>query len=445
MYANNSNGLTSKNVTFFVNSSKFIVIYNNFFGSSKGSSTDFNKTSYEELQNLSDLTFENTNYGKITFFNSINITNLSGNFVNFDANVNILNNQIEINSTLLSNLNVPANLSLYGLSFISPRILKDGVACSSSECTLISYSGGILRFNGSGFSVYSAEETASNKKIIVKSGGGGGGGRNIIQNILQGREEFSVNETLIKVSLKQREVEYKKFLLTNNLDSNLTVSIELQGLEEMATMYRKDTILTPKKSEILHINFFASEETKPDIYFGNIVLKTENSEKKIPVVMIVSTKYSLFDLEVNIPDKYKKVYPGDVIIFTYELTNLGDLPRVDVHLNYGIKSLNGTTFINQSKYSAVETTLQQLEELQIPEEIEKGKYLLFINANYDGSTAIGTQEFHVVGKASLTFSNNWYYILGGVILFSALVIFLIIRAIRRNIYRALNKNLKKKR
>ena len=76
LYANNSNGLTSKNVTFFVNSSKFIVIYNNFFGSSKGSSTDFNKTSYEELQNLSDLTFENTNYGKITFFNSINITNI---------------------------------------------------------------------------------------------------------------------------------------------------------------------------------------------------------------------------------------------------------------------------------------------------------------------------------------------------------------------------------
>lgn len=49
LYANNSYGVSSRSRVFTVNTSKLKIYYDEYKGSKKGSSTDFNLSTYEEL------------------------------------------------------------------------------------------------------------------------------------------------------------------------------------------------------------------------------------------------------------------------------------------------------------------------------------------------------------------------------------------------------------
>ena len=143
LYANNSDGnKTSANVTFTVNSNKFKVIYDEYIGNKKGSSTNFNKSSYEDLQNMQGIILENINYGKIKFNEVINTTNdinISDNKLDLDVNINISLNNIEVNTTQLPNFNKAATIWLYNLPFNNPRILIEGETCPVSICTFESF------------------------------------------------------------------------------------------------------------------------------------------------------------------------------------------------------------------------------------------------------------------------------------------------------------------
>jgi len=195
LFANNSKGTTSANVTFFVNLTKLIIIYEEYKGSFSGNSTDFIDYSYEEIQNLSDVILENTNYGKILFNMFIDITedkNPGDNIVNIDNNTNLSFNKIELNSGTLPNFNKSSTLWIYNLSFSNPRILRNNEICSSDTCIIESYSDeeGILKFNVTGFSVYSSEETPVGEadSEIRSRGGSVATTRKIMKNQSVGNE-----------------------------------------------------------------------------------------------------------------------------------------------------------------------------------------------------------------------------------------------------------------
>ncbi|MEK7184729.1 MAG: hypothetical protein AAB683_01160, partial [Patescibacteria group bacterium] len=175
LFANNSVGTTAKNVTFTINISRFKVIYSNYKGN--GSSTDFNVSSYEDIQNLSEIILERTSYGKIRFNEAINLTNDSNqgdNVLDLDSYTNISQNHIEINTTAVPNLNKSATLSLYGLTLSNPRVLRDSSVCPSTICTEVSYAGGTFVFNVTQFTAYSAGETPVSTETTPPSGGEAG-------------------------------------------------------------------------------------------------------------------------------------------------------------------------------------------------------------------------------------------------------------------------------
>jgi hypothetical protein len=177
VYANDSSGNIngSELSQFTINNTKKIILYEKFRG--RGSTSQLDDISEEEISNLSDLIIEDPNYAKIEFNENVSLIDDIGenNKSDFDSNINLSFNRIEINSSVLMSLNKSATLTLYGLTFNNPRILKDGSVCSSTECVEVSYSGGTLVFNVTGFSVYSSEETPSDD-VVVGGGGGGGGG-----------------------------------------------------------------------------------------------------------------------------------------------------------------------------------------------------------------------------------------------------------------------------
>ncbi len=109
------------------------------------------------LSSISNLIIEKSSYGQISFSQSVDLS--AG--ANLNSHVSISNNYISIDSSALPALNKPATLSLYGLTFSNPRVLRNGAVCPSSVCTEVSYSGGTFTFTVTGFSSYSAEETPS--------------------------------------------------------------------------------------------------------------------------------------------------------------------------------------------------------------------------------------------------------------------------------------------
>jgi len=117
-------------------------------------STNFSDFSDEELANLSGVIFIN-DYGSISFLDNISIL---GDMI-LDGNIIVSDNLIFVNSSALPEFNSVAELTLRGLGFTVPRILRDGVVCD--DCAIVGYSNGTLVFNVSGFSEYVVEESPS--------------------------------------------------------------------------------------------------------------------------------------------------------------------------------------------------------------------------------------------------------------------------------------------
>ncbi len=119
-----------------------------------GRTTNF--TSVANIANMQRMKLEKTAHGYMEFLDA----------VGFSTNTNlnppfsiITKNLISVDTSALSMLDKKAKIQLYNLDFINPSILKDDDPCPSTECEIISYTGGTLTFEVQGFSNYSAVDS----------------------------------------------------------------------------------------------------------------------------------------------------------------------------------------------------------------------------------------------------------------------------------------------
>ncbi|VVB83423.1 Uncharacterised protein [uncultured archaeon] len=340
LYANNSLGAeNSTNVTFSVDSARFKIIDFNWTGLTKGNSKNFTILSYEEIQNISNLTLENTNYGKIKFNEDINLTDdsdFSDNQVDLDDNINISKNRIEINSTSLPNLNKSATLSLYELTFTNPRILRNGIVCPSSICTKESYAGGILTFNITGFSVYSSEETPAAPPVSPSGGGGG-----------------SCNYDWVCSGW------YPNPCPSEGIQHRICVNKgSCSGTKEMSI----------------------TNQT----CISQIILPSE----------------PLFDIFVNVPVQYKWITPKETFGFDVKLINKGNLTAIDVNLKYWITDKDNKLISEQQETKAISKEDEFRVRTTLPESLEAGIYKIYVQANYSSNkVALANDSFEIVGSS----------------------------------------------
>ena len=392
LFANDSLGVeVSKNVTFDVDLDLFIVIYDEF-KTSITYTNDFNHTAYEDLQDLYDIYLENENYCKIEFLEPINVPNDANNsdkVVNINENANISFNRIELNSTALPNFNKPATIWIYNLSFTNPRVLKNGVVCPSSICTIESYSGGILKFNVTGWSVYSAEETP----IVPPTTGGGGGG------VTKGVEgEFEVKNVLYEFGIAQNET-LQDFLEITNLKTRskeiqISVSDELKGILNLPS----NIVLNSKETRILPflLNPFSNAEV--GLHLGVINL-TDNNGNLIQVLMGVEVESAgaFLGVKISLPEDKDEFNAGDKIDVGVELFNLGDEP-VRANIEYIIKDVYGNVIIGEEQTLIIQGSTEFDKTLVLPKSIDEGTYIVYVTANYGGKTAVSSKWFFVKNK-----------------------------------------------
>ena len=399
IFANNSEGSVVKDSkTFYHSPGFFNVTYNEYQGPYSGNSFNFSHYSYEEMQNLSNVILEHTQFGKLFFTQLINLTddsNPGDGHIDLASYTNISSNRIEINTSALPNLNKSAILTLTGLTFTSPRILFDGSVCPSAICTQNSYSGGNLSFNVTHFTVYSTEETPAGSSGGTSGGGGGGGG----SSKATVKEDFSLNKEKITVSLKQGETKREELIITNNVNKKLEIELDISKIEDFIKLSEESFYLNAGESKKIDIDFIAREDAVPDLYVGKIIIKGDNTEKEVLVVLEIESEGALFDVKIMIPQQFLTVFPGEDIVVNIKLFEVGDIGRrVDVEVGYNIVDSVGNFISIDEETIAVEGQTNYIKVFRIPEEIKEGDYNFYVKTNYEGKSASASRSFIVSRK-----------------------------------------------
>ena len=363
------------------------VLYNEFKGI--GDTTGLAYLNDTELQDINDLTLENLQ-GKIVFSENVNLTeDAAGNIIDIDNNMQISKNFIEINTSALTSLEKPAVISLYGLNFSNPRVLRDGVICPKSLCSIVVYSGWILVFNISSFSNnYSAEEIPSEEiEKIIPSGGGGGAERIL---------NFSLDKDLIRILIKQGETKRETIKVINKGNTKLDFSVELEFEKNLVAMNEKSFSLYPGDVKEINLDFFAKENEFPEAYVGRLIVKEleKNMTKVANIILEVKEKSPLFDLRTNVLTK--EVGLGEKVKTQINIYNLGDLKNIDLSLYYSVKDFKGNTLAFKEESLAINDSLDLERELRIPMNAEYGAHVFYAKVSYENISAVSTDSFMVI-------------------------------------------------
>jgi len=416
LYANNSDGTTARNITFYVNKTRFTIIYSDWQGGYKGNSTDFLFYTYEELQNLGNIILEYSQFSKILFLEPINVTNdisPSDDYVNLNLYVNTSYNHAEVNTTGLPNFNKPATIWLYNLTFNSPRILKDGQPCPSTVCTKESYSSGVLKFNVTGFTVYSAEETPSVlEKISVRKG-------------ITPLTNFTIDKTSIKVSLFPGETTEEQIKITNTGRSNLEIKLNAGRLNKLITFSENPVVLKPGEIKTISISIKATNEL-PFVYIGSITLESGKLKKELPLIIKIKSRDGLLSISANIVNK--ELHTGEELKVNISISKD---PRLEQNLvaYYIITNKDNKTVLTEKENLAIYDSIDFIKKLKIPLETPGGKYILYVQISQDNIKAEDADVFYVIEIEKPLLKNYIYLIL--LLIVIALIILIIIKKKRK--------------
>lgn len=427
VFANNSYGTSKKNVSFNVNLSLFRIIYGEYNGSFKGNSTDFNGFSFNQIQNLGGIILENTNYGKITFLENVNLTadaNESDKTLNLDAYSELSFNKIELDTQNLPNFNKGATLIFYNLPFTNPRILLNGAECPLTVCTLLSYSGGTLVFNANSLGSFSIEEVVApiDNSGTGTSGGGGSSGGSFGSVLV--RNEFSIDKENIALSLKKSTARREQFIIENTANKDLNIKIT-HNLGDFLRLNEKEFILKKGEKKIILADFLVLEDKKEDIYLGKIIVSSQSTTKEVLVAIEVESRNPLFDIKVSIPEDYLKIKPGGELVAEVSLLNIERVGIVDTEINYIIKDSEDNIVLNEHETVAVETQSSFVKKFRLAGTLKEGEYVLYANVAYSGQVG-SSSAFFMIDKGK-EISPRLAYILILLIVLLTLILFIIKR------------------
>ena len=243
---------------------------------------------------------------------------------------------------------------------------------------------------------------------------GGSTSTSVVGTSLSG---FLISPDIIKTSLKQGETKRETINVTNTGSNDITINAEIQNLGKFAILDYESFLLKSGETKVLNLDIYAKESEIADAYLGRIIFTGDSLNKTINLIIEIKEKKPLFDLKIDIKDKYVprdgKVKAG------INLLNLGDINKIDVVLYYAIKDFNGKIYTSKDESIAIVDKLDIIREVEIPKDIELGKYTLYVKTSYGNITATSADDFNVVEEANLL-----TYILYGVI--SILILLLMI-------------------
>ncbi|MEM5871397.1 MAG: hypothetical protein QW051_00825 [Candidatus Aenigmatarchaeota archaeon] len=231
-------------------------------------------------------------------------------------------------------------------------------------------------------------------KTSPPAGGGAGGGippKKYVSN-------FTLDKDFIRASIKRDESFIDYLTITNNGETPLNFSLQVEKLEKNVMIENTSFFLLPGESKRITLAFFANENLKEDVYTGRLVVKGNEIVKYVMLLLEIKPKKLLFDLYVGLKEIPYLVEPDEVVDVDIIIYNFGDLKPVDVNLYYSLRDFEGNDIILSHETFAVEEQKLLKRKIKIPQNIEKGYYLIYAKVIYDNASATSSALIKVVEK-----------------------------------------------
>ncbi len=263
-----------------------------------------------------------------------------------------------------------------------------------------------------------AEEEASVEEAPVSGGGGGGGGAALIVTEISGLiiipQSFNLPATAgINSSAK--------LALTNTRDAELSIRLSVANINEIIEFEETDISILPGETKIIKFKIIPPNE--PGVYTGKISLIAGGGRTEIPFALNVNSGLSLFDVSINLDEKYKTIKEGEKIKGQITLIQAGLQEKIDVAINYIIKDFNGKI------YSGVSETTSIFREKTFEYEFDTssllaGEYVIGIEVIYSGGVATASHQFKVT--ETIVKKIGWLTIIEIILILSIILVLVII-------------------
>ena len=430
-FATNDFGTANKTVYFSINGTIFEVLYSNFSNSTK--TTKFVFLTFDEMQAVENIVLDISEFGKIEFYEIINITDdrVKDKLLDLDSNVNILHNEIFLDSSNLPNFNKKAILTFYNANFKNPMLLRDGGKCET--CILInhSYFEKLISYNVPGFSKYNLIETPE-EVIEIESGGSGGGA---------GLGDLELQDTM-NIIIMRGQVKNGGIPIKNSGSESLHLFIS-SDLKELIKFKETEYLIRAGESSLILLDFFAEDDFPIGIYTGKIFLDFQNRIKEVFITIEVKSPSAAFDVDVKIPNRYKKITIGENILTQTQIWNFKKDEEIDIKLKHVIKDIEGKEITSFEKLLTVKTQLNFIDEIFLPN-LKPGKYFVHTQISHENIYSSSSDEF-IVTRAILKDNNKLLILLIiGIIILAIIILLLMLYKRRRYPKRLLRRIYKHK-
>ncbi len=208
---------------------------------------------------------------------------------------------------------------------------------------------------------------------------------------------LSLSTNTIEVRLYPGEHQIVSLGVTNNQPNETTIALSVEGDVWPYTLFEDDRFnIKSGETHYANIKFYTLPTTLPGIYNGNIVVTSRNITKRVAVILRVEYEAEKL-LDIKIEPITKNVYPGDRFKYVVTLYNLGLTKRVDIFLNYTIRSVeNDTVIAKMSETVALKTSLSFDRAILIPNNTPIGIYIIEAVAAYEDKVASAVDSFNVI-------------------------------------------------
>lgn len=207
------------------------------------------------------------------------------------------------------------------------------------------------------------------------------------------KSSFAVDNTLVESKIKVGESASDN-VEVHNLGEGSNFEANLVGFEGLAILSEYNFYLDSSESKTIKI-LFNDSILVPGSYVGYLSIKDKFDEKKIPIILSIDSKISLFAINLDVAPENKHLQIGGATKTNLEFLSLSDTKPHTVKLSYYIRDIEGKTIISEQKETVITFSLSINKIINLPEEINEGDYIFTVILTYGESLTSSSYIFSV--------------------------------------------------